>query len=110
MPLYEYECESCGKRFEKIQKFSDPLVDVCPDCGKGPVKKLLSSPAIQFKGSGWYITDYPKGGGKDTKGSKDSKEKDTKEKDTKETKDTKDTKETTSTTTETKPAASDKKD
>jgi putative FmdB family regulatory protein len=108
MPLYEYECESCGKRFEKIQKFSDPLVDVCPDCGKGPVKKLLSSPAIQFKGSGWYITDYPKG--KDTKGSKDTKERDTKEKDTKDSKETKDTKETTSTTTETKPAASDKKD
>ena len=60
MPLYEYECEACGKRFEKIQKYSDPLVDVCPNCGKGPVKKLLSSPAIQFKGSGWYITDYAK--------------------------------------------------
>lgn len=60
MPLYEYECEACGKRFEKIQKYSDPLVDVCPNCGKGPVKKLLSSPAIQFKGSGFYITDYAK--------------------------------------------------
>jgi putative FmdB family regulatory protein len=57
MPLYEYECESCANRFERIQKFSDPLVDVCPSCG-GAVKKLLSSPAIQFKGSGWYITDY----------------------------------------------------
>ena len=59
MPLYEYECEACGNRFERIQKFSDPLVDVCPACN-GPVKKLLSSPAIQFKGSGWYITDYAK--------------------------------------------------
>ena len=59
MPLYEYQCESCSNRFEKIQKFSDPLVDVCPKCG-GPVKKLPSSPAIQFKGSGWYITDYAK--------------------------------------------------
>ncbi len=58
MPLYEYECDACHHRFERIQKFSDPLVDVCPSCGKGPVKKLLSSPAIQFKGSGWYITDY----------------------------------------------------
>ena len=58
MPLYEYECDACHQRFERIQKFSDPLVDVCPNCGKGPVKKLLSSPAIQFKGSGWYITDY----------------------------------------------------
>ena len=60
MPLYEYECEACGKRFEKIQKFSDPHVDVCPNCGKGPVRKLPSSPAIQFKGSGFYITDYAK--------------------------------------------------
>jgi putative FmdB family regulatory protein len=58
MPLYEYQCESCGHRFEVIQKFSDNLVSVCPNCGKGPVVKLLSSPAIQFKGSGFYITDY----------------------------------------------------
>jgi putative FmdB family regulatory protein len=57
MPLYEYECESCHHRFEKIQKFSDPPEEVCPKCG-GRVRKLLSSPAIQFKGSGWYITDY----------------------------------------------------
>jgi putative FmdB family regulatory protein len=60
MPLYEYECETCGHRFEKIQKFSDPLEDKCPTCG-GHVHKLISSPAIQFKGSGFYITDYPKG-------------------------------------------------
>ncbi len=59
MPLYEYQCESCEHRFERIQKFSDPPIAVCPSCG-GPVKKLLSSPAIQFKGSGWYITDYAK--------------------------------------------------
>jgi|SRR5438034_6275887 len=60
MPLYEYQCDACHHRFEKIQKFSDPLADVCPKCGKGPVTKLVSSPAIQFKGSGWYITDYAK--------------------------------------------------
>jgi len=59
MPLYEYECDACGHKFEHIQKFSDPLVDTCPKCG-GPVHKLMSSPAIQFKGSGWYITDYAK--------------------------------------------------
>jgi putative FmdB family regulatory protein len=59
MPLYEYECDACGHRFEKIQKFSDPLADKCPKCG-GPVHKLMSSPAIQFKGSGFYITDYAK--------------------------------------------------
>ena len=60
MPLYEYECDACGHRFEKIQKFSDPLEETCPKCG-GHVHKLMSSPAIQFKGSGFYITDYPKG-------------------------------------------------
>jgi|SRR6185437_14190641 len=58
MPLYEYECDACHQRFERIQKFSDPPADVCAKCGKGPVRRLLSSPAIQFKGSGWYITDY----------------------------------------------------
>ncbi|HMF94357.1 MAG TPA: zinc ribbon domain-containing protein [Vicinamibacterales bacterium] len=59
MPLYEYQCDECGHTFEKIQKFSDPLENACPKCG-GPVRKLMSSPAIQFKGSGWYITDYAK--------------------------------------------------
>jgi putative FmdB family regulatory protein len=67
MPLYEYQCESCQERFERIQKFSDPPVDVCPKCGKDSVKKLLSSPAIQFKGSGWYITDYARKSGDATK-------------------------------------------
>lgn len=61
MPLYEYECESCKRRFERIQKFSDPPVDACPVCA-APVRKLPSSPAFQFKGSGFYITDYPKKG------------------------------------------------
>jgi putative FmdB family regulatory protein len=61
MPLYEYECDACGRRFERIQKFSDPPETVCPTCG-GAVRKLLSSPAIQFKGSGFYITDYVKSG------------------------------------------------
>lgn len=60
MPLYEYQCEACGHRFEKIQKFSDPLVENCPKCGQNEVHKLVSSPAIQFKGTGWYITDYAK--------------------------------------------------
>jgi putative FmdB family regulatory protein len=59
MPLYEYECESCSHRFEVIQKFSDPPVEKCPKCG-GAVHKLIASPAIQFKGTGWYITDYAK--------------------------------------------------
>ena len=58
MPLYEYKCDVCG-RFEKIVKFSDPPLEACPTCG-GAVQKLFSSPAIQFKGSGFYITDYAK--------------------------------------------------
>jgi len=62
MPLYEYECDVCGERFEVIQKFSDDPLTVCRLCGKGPVHKLFSSPAIQFKGSGWYITDYAQKG------------------------------------------------
>ena len=62
MPLYEYECETCGRRFEVIRKFSDPPLDACTQCGSGPVKRLPSSPAIQFKGSGFYITDYAKKG------------------------------------------------
>ena len=62
MPLYEYQCEACGQRFEVIQKFSDPPPDTCRVCGKGPVQRLLSSPAIQFKGTGWYITDYSQKG------------------------------------------------
>ena len=62
MPLYEYQCDACSRRFEVIQKFSDPAVDTCRHCGKGPVRRLLSSPAIQFKGTGWYITDYAQKG------------------------------------------------
>ena len=61
MPLYEYECLKCGQRFEEIQKFSDAPVTEHPDCG-GAVRKLLSAPAIQFKGSGWYVTDYARAG------------------------------------------------
>jgi putative FmdB family regulatory protein len=59
MPLYEYECKKCHHRFEKIQKFSDPHVKKCPECG-GPIEQVISAPAVQFKGSGWYVTDYAK--------------------------------------------------
>jgi len=57
MPLYEYECKKCHHRFERIRKFSDPKIRSCPNCG-GPVEQLISAPAVQFKGSGWYVTDY----------------------------------------------------
>lgn len=59
MPLYEYQCDACGRRFELIRKFSDPPLEECPSCG-GAVQKLVSSPAFQFKGTGFYITDYGK--------------------------------------------------
>jgi putative FmdB family regulatory protein len=62
MPLYEYLCKKCGHRFERIQKFSDPHVKKCPDCG-GPVEQVISAPAVQFKGAGWYVTDYAKKSG-----------------------------------------------
>jgi putative FmdB family regulatory protein len=61
VPLYEYQCKKCKHRFEKIQKFSDAPVKKCPECG-GPVEKLLSAPSVQFKGSGWYVTDYARKG------------------------------------------------
>ena len=72
MPLYEYQCDQCG-RFEVIRKFSDDPLTACPTCGK-PIEKLLSSPAIQFKGSGWYITDYARksSGGSDKDSGKDA--------------------------------------
>jgi putative FmdB family regulatory protein len=57
MPLYEYQCKKCGHRFEKIRKFSDKPITKCPECS-GAVVQLLSAPAVQFKGSGWYVTDY----------------------------------------------------
>lgn len=61
MPLYEYECFLCGFRFERIQRAAADQVKVCPECG-GAVRRLLGIPALQFKGSGWYVTDY--GGGR----------------------------------------------
>jgi putative FmdB family regulatory protein len=61
LPLYEYRCEQCGSRIEKIQKFSDPPLATCEKCG-GALTRLLSAPAIQFKGSGWYVTDYARKG------------------------------------------------
>jgi len=59
LPLYEYECKKCGRRMEKIRKFSDPPLTICENCG-GKLERLLSSPAIRFKGSGFYVNDYAK--------------------------------------------------
>ena len=74
MPLYEYECKKCKHRFERIQKFSDPPAKKCPKCG-GPVEQLLSAPAVQFKGSGWYVTDYARKSGAPSGESKSSESK-----------------------------------
>ncbi len=74
MPLYEYECKKCKHRFERIQKFSDPHVKKCPECG-GPVEQVLSAPAVQFKGSGWYVTDYAKKSSAGDSGTRDGSKK-----------------------------------
>lgn len=79
MPLYEYECLKCRRRTEKIESVSGPHLKKCPHCG-GKVEALISAPAIQFKGSGWYVTDYAgksraaDGGGKEEKAATESKE------------------------------------
>ena len=70
MPLYEYECDACGSRFEVIQKFSETSTE-CRKCGKGPVRRLMAAPAFQFKGTGWYITDYAQKGKSGETASKD---------------------------------------
>jgi putative FmdB family regulatory protein len=57
MPIYEYQCEACGKRTEQLQRVSDPPLALCPHCG-GALKKLVSAPAFQLKGTGWYKSDY----------------------------------------------------
>jgi putative FmdB family regulatory protein len=83
MPLYEYRCKKCGHLFERIRKFSDKPIKKCPECG-GVVEQTISAPAVQFKGSGWYVTDYAKkshvpassdGGSKDSKESKKEEKK-----------------------------------
>ncbi len=66
MPLYEYRCDKCGRQFEVIEKFSDAPLTTHEQCG-GHVERLISASALQFKGSGWYITDYAKGGGEKAK-------------------------------------------
>jgi putative FmdB family regulatory protein len=69
MPIYEYQCQQCGTRSEALQKMSDAPLTTCAACG-GELKRLISSPAVQFKGSGWYVTDYARrSGGADKAGS-----------------------------------------
>ena len=74
MPLYEYECRKCGHRFERIEKVAGPHSKKCPECG-GSVERVVAAPAIQFKGSGWYVTDYGRKGAaaSDSKGEEAAK-------------------------------------
>ena len=95
MPLYEYECQKCGRRTEKIEPVSGPHLKKCPHCG-GKVERAITAPAIQFKGSGWYVTDYAgKSAAKESTGAEASSTEKSEKKDgtgkestTKETKDT----------------------
>ena len=76
MPIYEYKCNSCGKKFEKIEKFSASPLETHEECG-GPVERLISAPSFQFKGTGWYVTDYANksnGSSSDKNGSEVKKE------------------------------------
>jgi len=66
VPIYEYQCDQCGNRTEAIQRLDEPPLEICPHCG-GPLRKLMSAPSFQFKGSGWYVTDYADKGRKDGK-------------------------------------------
>lgn len=93
MPNYEYLCKDCGHRFEQIRKFSDKQLRKCPECG-GVIEQVISAPAVQFKGSGWYVTDYAKkgAGSSASSSSSSSSESDSGTKDAKDSKDTKDTK------------------
>jgi len=102
LPLYEYKCVKCGKKTEKIETVAGPHLKKCPHCG-GRVEQAITAPAIQFKGSGWYVTDYAgKSPAKDSAGTeksdgeksekKDAGTKDGAAKETKETKDSGDKK------------------
>jgi putative FmdB family regulatory protein len=93
MPNYEYLCKKCGHRFEQIRKFSDKQLRKCPECG-GIIEQVISAPAVQFKGSGWYVNDYPKKGAGSgaSSSSSSSSEGDSATKETKDSKDTKDAK------------------
>ena len=122
MPLYEYLCHSCNKKFEVIQKFSDEPLSVHPDCAVppgGPVEKLISAPAFHFKGTGWYVTDYAKGnsgapksdGGKTDLAARsgETKSGESKSESTTASSESKTTDSKTTTTTESKPAVTESK-
>ncbi|MDB2611770.1 zinc ribbon domain-containing protein [Gammaproteobacteria bacterium] len=80
MPIYEYKCSKCEYQFELIQRFSDNPVEICPECNKQAVTKLVSAPSFRLKGGGWYETDFKTGSKKNIVDSKDEKSKQPKEK------------------------------
>jgi putative FmdB family regulatory protein len=102
MPNYEYLCKNCGHRFEQIRKFSDKPLRKCPECG-GVIEQVISAPAVQFKGSGWYVTDYAKKSAGSAGSSSSSSEGDSGTKETKDSKDTKGAKDTKDTKKDDKP-------
>ncbi len=91
MPNYEYLCKKCGHRFEQIRKFSDRQLRKCPECG-GVIEQVISAPAVQFKGSGWYVNDYAKKGASSASSASSSSEGDSSTAELKEAKDSKDAK------------------
>ena len=64
MPIYAFECSTCGNRFDRLQKLSDPDPEICPECGKPTVKRRVTAPSFRLAGSGWYETDFKKDGDK----------------------------------------------
>jgi len=80
MPIYEYKCSKCEYQFELIQRFSDNPVEICPECNKKALTKLVSAPSFRLKGGGWYETDFKTGSKKNIVDSKDEKSKQPKEK------------------------------
>lgn len=85
MPIYEYHCKACGQQVDVMQKFSDPPLKKCPECGKSKLEKVISAPSFHLKGGGWYVTDFKDGG----KSKSDVKDKSSVKKDKKEKKDEK---------------------
>ena len=79
MPIYEYKCSKCEHQFEVIQRFSDNPIQICPECNKKSVQKLVSAPSFRLKGGGWYETDFKTGSKKNIVDTKDEKVKQPKE-------------------------------
>ncbi len=109
MPIYEYRCEDCETVIEKLQKFSDPPLTECARCG-GRLQKVISAPGLQFKGSGWYVTDYARSGSNGKNGSEKQSERSSESKSESKSDSKSDTKKSESTTKSEPKAAPSKSD